>query len=58
MLIKIEETGCAHDYAGAVRLGRAHHICPKCKENITLALVMLADAGIKLEQLREAPNNI
>ena len=29
-----------HDYAGAIRVGRAHHECPKCGKDITLELTL------------------
>ncbi len=33
-----------HDYDNAVRKGRAHYVCPKCGQDITLMLVLLEDA--------------
>lgn len=34
---------CEHDYENPVRLGRAHYICKDCKDDITLALVLMAE---------------
>lgn len=52
---EIEE--CDHDYKNAERRGRCHHICPKCKEDITLALVLIADAGIGIDRLLDSTPN-
>lgn len=34
---------CKHDFEHPIRLRRAHYICPKCKDNITMALVFLEE---------------
>jgi len=36
-----------HDYEHPIRLWRAKFICPKCKEDITLALVYIQEALTK-----------
>lgn len=33
-----------HDYDGAVRLGRAHWICPICEQDITFELALYTEA--------------
>ena len=33
-----------HDYENNIRLWRAKHICPKCKEDVTLELVYMSEA--------------
>ena len=30
-----------HDFSHPIRLGRAHYVCEKCREDITLILVLL-----------------
>ncbi len=37
---------CEHDYENAIRKHRSHFICPKCKKDITMAILMMYDAGI------------
>lgn len=34
-------TDCSHDYDHPIRKGRAHYVCPKCGEDITLALAFM-----------------
>jgi len=41
---------CNHDYKNAERRGRCRHVCPKCKADITLELVLIADAGINVDE--------
>jgi len=35
---------CKHDYENPTRLWRAKYICPKCKEDITVALVYIHES--------------
>ena len=37
----------------AVRMGRAHYICPVCKEDVTMMLVFLYDAIESAKELRK-----
>lgn len=39
---------CTHDYKNYIRKGRADLRCPKCNQDITMDLVLMADAGIKI----------
>lgn len=35
---------CDHDYDHPKRLGRAKYVCPKCGKDLTLELVLMAEA--------------
>ncbi len=35
---------CFHDYANALRIGRGHYLCPKCGEDISLIVFLIAEA--------------
>jgi len=37
----------------AIRLGRAHYICPKCRNDVTIMLVLMYGAEIEAEQIRQ-----
>lgn len=42
--------GCfieSHDYENAIRESRAKYICPKCKKDITLELVLMQQVQTK-----------
>ncbi len=38
-----DESKCAHDLENPKRLGRAHYVCRKCGEDVTLPLVLVAE---------------
>jgi hypothetical protein len=42
---RIECKDFNHDYDNYVRKGRAWLVCPKCGKDITLELVLMADAN-------------
>jgi len=35
---------CSHDYGDYIRKGRAHYVCPKCLEDITLEVVLMMES--------------
>lgn len=35
---------CNHDLEHPIHKGRAHYVCPKCGEDITLILVLIQEA--------------
>ena len=41
-----EEEPHVHDYANAVRKGRAHYVCPACGDDISLEVVLMAECGV------------
>ena len=45
-----ERQGCDHDYLLPIRKGRAHYLCRRCGEDITLALAFIRDAEMKEEK--------
>lgn len=51
---------CSHDYTKATRIGRAHYVCPKCGEDISLLLLLLHDAAHQsaAREVREAKKAI
>jgi len=39
---------CQHSYKHTIRKGCAKYICPKCKADITMELLLLMSAKLKL----------
>ena len=35
---------CKHDYKNYQRIARAEYVCPKCHQDITLAVVLIHEA--------------
>lgn len=48
---------CNHAYDKAKRVGRCHFVCPKCKQDVTLELVLLAEAGIDVDKWANSLSN-
>lgn len=44
---------CDHDYENPIRKGRAHYVCPVCGQDITMELVLIADAADLLHKLEK-----
>ena len=38
---------CSHDYENCVRKGRARYHCPKCDADITLDVILIAEAKME-----------
>lgn len=39
-----ENEDCPHDYDNPIRKGRAHFVCRKCGEDISLTVILLYEA--------------
>ena len=39
-----KQTDCPHDYDNPIRKGRAHYVCRKCGEDISLTVILLYEA--------------
>lgn len=42
---------CQHDYAKAVRLGRCHYVCPKCRTDISIVMFLMWEAELDPHEL-------
>lgn len=45
---------CNHGYKDPVRKGRAHYVCRKCGQDITMELVLIAQADFDSLDTKEA----
>lgn len=43
---------CRHDYEHPVRKGRARYHCPKCGKDISMEVILLAEAEWEAEEQR------
>lgn len=43
---------CRHDYENVVRKGRARYHCPKCGKDISMEVILLAEAEWEAEEAK------
>ena len=48
-----KKTKCEHDYANYTRKGRARYHCPKCDADISLEVILMAEAEEEARRYRQ-----
>lgn len=43
---------CPHDYVRPIRKGRCHYVCPLCGADISLEVIMIAEAEFEDDDRR------